>query len=195
MIKNLEYLNSWLISRKKKNMTKTFKEASDDFRELMKKYNHKLVTTDGQILLDSDAEKYKEIERKDELKELAKKIITTDILEPKETENKNLNDYNKEIERIVKDIARISKEIAHDLELEFGEIESKDNIKSPKHYVSDSGIEVFEVQEAFIYDLKGMAASYWCNVVKYILRFQNKNGVEDLKKAKYYLEKLIDEEE
>lgn len=86
-------------------------------------------------------------------------------------------------------------EIAHDLELEFGEIESKDNIKSPKHYVSDSGIEVFEVQEAFIYDLKGMAASYWCNVVKYILRFQNKNGVEDLKKAKYYLEKLIDEEE
>lgn len=89
MIKNLERLNSWLISRKKKTH--------------------------------NDAEKYKEIERKDELKELAKKIITTDILEPKETENKNLNDYNKEIERIVKDIARISKEIAHDLELEFGE--------------------------------------------------------------------------
>lgn len=56
-------------------------------------------------------------------------------------------------------------------------------------------MEVFEVQEAFIHDLKGMAASYWCNIVKYILRFQNKNGVEDLKKAKYYLEKLIDETE
>lgn len=72
---------------------------------------------------------------------------------------------------------------------------SGDNIVSPYHYVSDSGMEVFEVQEAFIHELKGMAASYWCNVVKYILRFQNKNGVEDLKKAKYYLEKLIDEEE
>ena len=72
--------------------------------------------------------------------------------------------------------------------------ENNDNIISPNHYASDKGFEVFDVQEAFIHELKGMAASYWCNVVKYILRFQRKNGVEDLKKAKYYLEKLIDEE-
>ena len=70
-----------------------------------------------------------------------------------------------------------------------------DNINSPNHYVSDNGIEVFDVQEAFIRELKGMSASYWCNVVKYILRFQKKNGVEDLKKARYYLDKLIEEEE
>lgn len=70
-----------------------------------------------------------------------------------------------------------------------------DNIISPNHYVSDDGIEVFDVQEAFIHELKAMSASYWCNVVKYILRFQRKNGVEDLKKAKYYLEKLIEKEE
>ena len=69
-----------------------------------------------------------------------------------------------------------------------------DNIISPNHYASDKGFEVFDVQEAFIHELKGMAASYWCNIVKYILRFQKKNGVEDLKKAKYYLEKLIEEE-
>lgn len=70
-----------------------------------------------------------------------------------------------------------------------------DNIISPNHYISDNGIEVFDVQEAFIHELKGMSASYWCNIVKYILRFQRKNGVEDLKKARYYLEKLIEEEE
>lgn len=69
-----------------------------------------------------------------------------------------------------------------------------DNINSPNHYISDNGIEVFDVQEAFIHELKGMSASYWCNVVKYILRFQRKNGVEDLKKARYYLDKLIEEE-
>lgn len=74
------------------------------------------------------------------------------------------------------------------------QIKEKDNITSPSHYVTDKGFEVFDVQEAFIQELKGMAASYWCNVVKYILRFQMKNGVEDLKKAKYYLEKLIEEE-
>lgn len=169
MIKNLEYLYSWLISRKEKTMTKNFKEAADDFRELMRKYNHKLVTTDGQILLDNDAEKCKD--------------------------NKDLSWYNKEIERIAKEIEIIAKEIADNVVLELRKTENGDNIISPNHYVSDSGIEVFEVQEAFIHELKGMAASYWCNVVKYILRFQNKNGVEDLKKAKYYLEKLIDEEE
>ena len=139
-------------------MTKNFKEAADEFKKLMREYNNKLVTKDGQILPDVDAEKRKELERKEELKELAKKIITTDILEPKDTEN-------------------------------------NDNIISPNHYASDKGFEVFDVQEAFIHELKGMAASYWCNIVKYILRFQKKNGVEDLKKAKYYLEKLIEEEE
>ena len=86
--------------------------------------------------------------------------------------NKDLSWYNKEIERI----------------------ESEDNIISPNHYASDKGFEVFDVQEAFIHELKGMSASYWCNIVKYILRFQKKNGVEDLKKAKYYLEKLIEKE-
>lgn len=78
--------------------------------------------------------------------------------------------------------------------LEYAVIKGKDNVVSPKHYMSDKGFEVFDVQEAFIHELKGMSASYWCNVVKYILRFQRKNGVEDLKKAKYYLEKLIEKE-
>ncbi|WAX17984.1 hypothetical protein SG586P1_00029 [Streptococcus phage SG586P1] len=77
---------------------------------------------------------------------------------------------------------------------EYAVIKGKDNVVSPNHYISDKGFEVFDVQEAFIHELKGMSASYWCNVVKYILRFQRKNGVEDLKKAKYYLEKLIEEE-
>ena len=149
-------------------MTKTFKEAADEFQKLMGEYNNKLITTDGQILPDSDTEKCKN--------------------------NKDLNWYNKEIKRIAIDVERLTKEIADDIALELGKIESEDNVISPNHYASDKGFEVFDVQEAFIHELKGMAASYWCNIVKYILRFQRKNGVEDLKKAKYYLEKLIEEE-
>ena len=114
-------------------MTNNFKEADDEFQKLMKGYNNKLVTTDGQIIIDRDT-------------------------------------------------------------LEYAVIEGKDNVVSPNHYTSGKGFEVFDVQEAFIYELKGMAASYWCNIVKYILRFQRKNGVEDLKKARYYLDKLIEEE-
>lgn len=33
------------------------------------------------------------------------------------------------------------------------------------------------------------------NVVKYVSRFRDKNGVEDLKKARHYLDKLIELEE
>ena len=36
----------------------------------------------------------------------------------------------------------------------------------------------------------------WCrgNVIKYLMRFDAKNGMEDLKKAKRYLEMLIEKE-
>ena len=36
---------------------------------------------------------------------------------------------------------------------------NNDNIISPNHYASDKGFEVFDVQEAFIHELKGMAAA------------------------------------
>ena len=37
----------------------------------------------------------------------------------------------------------------------------------------------------------------WCegNIVKYVVRHRFKNGLEDLKKARHYLEKLIELEE
>ena len=92
-----------------------------------------------------------------------------------------------------KKIVTTDGQIIRDCEGRF-QIKCKDNITSPNHYVTDKGFEVFDIQEAFIHELKGMSASYWCNIVKYILRFQRKNGVEDLKKARYYLDKLIEEE-
>lgn len=37
---------------------------------------------------------------------------------------------------------------------------------------------------------------YWeGNVIKYVLRYKNKNGVEDLKKAIHYIEYLIEKED
>lgn len=72
---------------------------------------------------------------------------------------------------------------------------NKDNVKNVSHYQGKDGLEVFEVQENFIGDLAGVQAAYWCNVVKYILRFQKKNGLEDLKKARRYLDLMISEGE
>lgn len=66
-------------------------------------------------------------------------------------------------------------------------------VSHPKHYQSDSGIEVIDVIEAFTSKLTGIEAVDTANVIKYICRWKEKNGVQDLKKAKWYLEHLINQ--
>lgn len=68
-------------------------------------------------------------------------------------------------------------------------------VSHPNHYQSDSGLEVIDVIEAFTEGLEGMEAVDTANVLKYICRWKKKNGVQDLKKAKWYLEHLIQHEE
>lgn len=71
-----------------------------------------------------------------------------------------------------------------------------DNVNHPKHYASASnGIECIDAIEAATERLLGLEAVCTGNVLKYIWRWKDKNGVEDLKKAKWYLEKLIEEVE
>lgn len=65
-------------------------------------------------------------------------------------------------------------------------------VNHPSHYQSTNGIEVIDVIEAFTEELNGIMAFDIGNVIKYVCRFNNKNGVEDLKKAKWYLEHAID---
>lgn len=71
--------------------------------------------------------------------------------------------------------------------------ESKDDMVShPAHYQSETGLEVIDVIEAFTFDLKCIEATDTGNVLKYMCRWKNKNGVQDLEKARWYLEHLID---
>lgn len=67
----------------------------------------------------------------------------------------------------------------------------KDNINHPDHYISDNGLETIDVIEAWTKDLEGIDAVCTGNAIKYISRWNKKNGVEDLKKAKWYIERLI----
>lgn len=70
---------------------------------------------------------------------------------------------------------------------------SKDVMVShPAHYQSETGLEVIDVIEAFTFDLKGIEATDTGNILKYMCRWKNKNGVQDLEKARWYLEHLID---
>lgn len=65
-------------------------------------------------------------------------------------------------------------------------------VNHPSHYISETGLETIDVIEAFTFNLKGMEAVCTANVLKYICRWKNKNGIQDLKKAKWYLDRLID---
>lgn len=67
----------------------------------------------------------------------------------------------------------------------------KDNVNHPDHYKSSSGLEAIDVIEAFTAELTGLEAVCTGNALKYILRWKKKNGVEDLKKARWYLNRLI----
>ena len=68
----------------------------------------------------------------------------------------------------------------------------KDNmVDHPNHYKASNGMEVIDVIEAFTKNLSGVEATDTGNVIKYILRWHEKNGLQDLKKAHWYLEHLI----
>lgn len=63
-----------------------------------------------------------------------------------------------------------------------------DNVNHPPHY-NQAGIECLDAIAAatgdgFQYYLQG-------NILKYLWRYRYKNGLEDLKKAQFYLNKLI----
>ena len=64
-------------------------------------------------------------------------------------------------------------------------------VEHPSHYQSETGLETIEVIEAFTFDLKGIEATDTGNVMKYMCRWKSKNGLQDLKKARWYLNHLI----
>lgn len=69
--------------------------------------------------------------------------------------------------------------------------ECLENVEHPNHYTA-GGIECIDAIHAVTKNLMGMECVCTANVLKYIWRWKLKNGVEDLKKAKWYLEYLID---
>lgn len=77
------------------------------------------------------------------------------------------------------------------LSTKTNKVEPADNVNHPQHYQSKSGLETIDVIEAFTEDLVGGEATNTGNVLKYMCRWKSKNGLEDLKKARWYLDRLI----
>lgn len=66
-------------------------------------------------------------------------------------------------------------------------------VNHPDHYQNIAGVEAIDILNDVVKDLPGKQAAMLWNSMKYLLRFQKKNGVEDLKKARNYLQYLIND--
>ena len=69
--------------------------------------------------------------------------------------------------------------------------EKPDMVNHPKHYTSGTlGIEVINTMEMCSTEDEFMGYLR-CNALKYISRFENKNGLEDVKKCAWYVKKYL----
>ncbi|EAG3693495.1 DUF3310 domain-containing protein [Listeria monocytogenes] len=66
--------------------------------------------------------------------------------------------------------------------------ENTDNVNNPSHYTA-GGIETLDYIKAKVSDYPSYAVG---NILKYVSRYEHKNGIEDLKKAQFYLNDLIE---
>ena len=82
------------------------------------------------------------------------------------------------------------------------------SVSKPKHYMlfdefqiqckakENQGIEVRDVLEQLVLKLdhfpEGLFISDYVQLMQYLMRFMDKNGKEDLEKARWYLDKMIE---
>ena len=69
-----------------------------------------------------------------------------------------------------------------------------DKVDKPSHYVRN-GVECIDLIKTMTKGMDGYEGYLVGNIIKYLFRADQKNGVEDCKKAKKYVEFLIKEKE
>ena len=75
-----------------------------------------------------------------------------------------------------------------------------DTVEKPKHYMlfEEEGIEVRDVLKKLASKLSAFSPMFiadYVQMMQYAMRFMDKNGLEDLKKQRWYLDKMIEEYE
>ena len=65
-------------------------------------------------------------------------------------------------------------------------------VNHPQHYTQGC-IECIDALKAATVGKRGIEAVCVANVIKYLWRYEEKNGIEDVRKAKWYIERLLKE--
>lgn len=66
-----------------------------------------------------------------------------------------------------------------------------DMVNRPAHY-NKGRVECIDAIESATGDLEGIEAVCTANAIKYLWRWKQKNGAEDLEKAKWYINHLLE---
>ena len=123
------------------------------------------------------------------------------IIKPNEHTRKLIDEAIKEHSEKIKDWVErgnIATEIVIPKGVERGVLSSNvvknDNVNHPKHYCK-GGVESIAFVKAAVSNLSGFEAVCVANIIKYMWRYKEKNGREDVMKAGKYLEWLQEEVE
>ena len=73
------------------------------------------------------------------------------------------------------------------LSMKFDEI---DNVNHPAHYQTPGGIECIDMISSTLGE-EGFSNYCQGNIIKYVVRYRQKGGIESLQKARWYLDTLI----
>jgi hypothetical protein len=65
-----------------------------------------------------------------------------------------------------------------------------EKVNHPSHYTKGK-VECIDAIDSAVTGLEGVEAAYTANIIKYTYRWKDKGGVEDLRKARWYLDRLI----
>ena len=97
-----------------------------------------------------------------------------------------MGQYAQDIKKVYRSIGNKARQQAQE---QSDHKQTLDMVNSPPHY-NNSGIECIEAIKAML----GSGFKYYLqgNILKYLWRYEYKDGVQDLKKAQWYLSELID---
>src|SRR5574338_275262 len=91
-------------------------------------------------------------------------------------------------------IGAVISEVGFNIGIYFNMIDltDRDIVNKPEHY-RQGDIECIDAIKSATTHKLGIAAVCVANVIKYLWRYESKNGLEDVKKAQWYLNRLVKE--
>jgi hypothetical protein len=88
-----------------------------------------------------------------------------------------------------------TKQLRRVLITELSNDDTQEELQNTKRYKTNSGKQLFDVLEDDLLTYEEVCGFYKANIYKYTHRYKQKNGIEDLKKVKVYVDQLIKLEE